>query len=161
MKPLPSVKFIDISSKRRYNFIQRLTTRVPLRKQTMNTTPRRVLLVDDEEAILFAFAQLLKAQDVQIDIASNMQDAITLLEKNDYLAVVADLRLSGSSDLEGYQVVRKARESNPASIIIVVTAYGGEETQQKVMDLGADYYFEKPVSPNAIKELLQSKAVYS
>ncbi|MDD5674465.1 MAG: response regulator [Chitinivibrionales bacterium] len=126
----------------------------------MTTAANRLLLVDDEEAIVFAFSQLLKAPNLQIDTATSLQDAVNHLKNNNYSAVIADLRLSGSTNLEGYDVIREARATQADCIIIIVTAYGGEDTAKTVSQLGADYYFEKPVSPKTIKDLLKSKAVY-
>jgi DNA-binding response OmpR family regulator len=121
---------------------------------------KRVLLVDDEEAILFAFRQMLKAASVEIDTASTLDDSKRLLMEKNYHAVIADLRLTGANNIEGFEVVKAARTLRPKAVIIVVTAYGGDETKQRVFDLGADFYLEKPVSPLRIKEILSHSGVY-
>jgi len=42
---------------------------------------------------------------------------------------------------------------------MVVTAYGGDDIKKTIHDLGADYYFEKPVSPQKIKEVLAQHGI--
>ena len=116
----------------------------------------RILLVDDEEAILFAFRQILKGPNTSVDTATTVDDAKRLIDKESYAAVVADLRLTGANKMDGYEVVSYAHQAQPACKIVVATAYGGDETKSHVLGLGADWYFEKPVSPRIVKEKLQT-----
>jgi len=121
---------------------------------------KRILIVDDETAILFAFGQILKAPGVEIDKAASAEEAYDLIAANRYEAAVADLRLSGATNIEGFEVVRRIKETQPACKVIVVTAYGGDDTKKKVQELGADTYIEKPISPQHIKELLRKMGAY-
>jgi DNA-binding response OmpR family regulator len=114
----------------------------------------RILLVDDEEAILFAFRQILKGPNTIVDTASTVDDAKRQLNLQLYGAVIADLRLTGANKMDGVEVVRYARLAQPACKIIVATAYGDEKTKAHVLGLGADWYYEKPVSPRVVKEKL-------
>jgi DNA-binding response OmpR family regulator len=105
----------------------------------------RILLVDDEEAILFAFRQVLKGPKIIVDTASTVDDAKRLLDQRAYGGVIADLRLTGANKMDGFEVVSYARLAQPACKIIVATAYGDEKTKAHILGLGADWYFEKPV----------------
>jgi DNA-binding response OmpR family regulator len=122
-------------------------------------SPHRVLIVDDETTILFAFSQYLKSPTVIIETASTFEEAIDELNRQTFGAIIADLRLTGTTNIEGYEVIRQARRLQPSSKILAVTAYGGDDIKKTVHELGADYYFEKPVSPQKIKEVLAQHGI--
>jgi DNA-binding response OmpR family regulator len=119
----------------------------------------RILMVDDEESILFAFKKVLSAPSVTVDTAQTFAEALKLLQLKSYSAVIADLRLTGAALMEGFEVVREAKRMQTDCRVIVLTAYGENDTREKVFKLGADFYLEKPISPQKIKELLQSMGV--
>jgi CheY-like chemotaxis protein len=121
---------------------------------------QRILLVDDEEAILFAFSRVLRAPSVQLDTAQSAEEAVGMLGCATYGAVVADLRLAGMDDKEGLEVVRHAKAMQPKIYVIVITAYGGTQIRSEVFAAGADCYMEKPVSPQKIRDELQAHGVY-
>ena len=115
----------------------------------------KILLVEDEDAILFAFKKVLSAPTVSVDTAQTLEEAKSYLQQNEYRAVIADLRLSDATSIEGFEVIRETKERQEHCTIIVLTAYGKNDTREKVFELGANYYLEKPVSPQKIKEMLQ------
>ena len=123
-------------------------------------SPRRILLVDDETSILFAFSQYLKTSGIEIDTAETLSQADTLIQKYEYAGAVVDLRLTGATTLEGFKVVQMIRERYPRCTTVVVTAYGGAEIRKDIERAGADYYFEKPVSPKVVRDVLQERGVY-
>jgi DNA-binding response OmpR family regulator len=116
--------------------------------------------VDDESAILFAFSQYLKSPGVEIDTADTADKAMALIETNDYRAAVVDLRLTGATTMEGCDIIMRLKRRPAACAVMVVTAYGGREIKETVKGLGADYYFEKPVSPKVIRDTLKQLSVY-
>jgi len=115
----------------------------------------KILLVENEEAVLFAFKKVLTAPGMRVDTAASLPEATIRLEENRYDAVIADLRLSDATAIEGFDVIKLARKSQKKCAIIVLTAYGQNDTREHVFELGADYYLEKPFSPKKIKEMLQ------
>ncbi|MBD3346678.1 MAG: response regulator [Chitinivibrionales bacterium] len=120
---------------------------------------KHLLLVDDEEAIIFALTRILDRPGVKIDSAGSLHDAEKLLHENEYDAVIADMRLSGSGNMEGFQVVDYTRKHQDNCKILVITAYGDNSIREKVFKLGADIYLEKPVSPKKISDILESIGV--
>lgn len=119
--------------------------------------PKRILLVDDEFSILFAYKKVLQRPDVVVDAVDSMEEAINLLEKNDYQVAILDLRLHGSTDEEGFELIDlvRGKYNNPKITIILITAYGNPEIKDRAYKHGADYYFEKPVSTNTIRNTLE------
>jgi len=117
----------------------------------------KILLVDDEEAIRFAYKKVLDSKAVSVDTAPSFVKALHLLQNKSYDAVIADLRLMpGAVIKEGLEVIRQAKRMQSYCKVVVVTGYGDEGTQEEVFKLGADFYIEKPASPLKIKAALQT-----
>jgi DNA-binding response OmpR family regulator len=102
-----------------------------------------ILIVDDEETILFAMGQYIMAQGCTVDTASELEEAQALLANIRYHLVVADLRLSGIHGAEGLDLVSMVRECCPNTRVIVLTAYGSSEVQQEALRRGADAVLHK------------------
>ena len=117
--------------------------------------------MDDEFSILFAYKKVLQCPDVLIDAAESKEEALRLLDENHYQAAILDLSLHGSTGEEGFELVSLIREKygNPKITIIMITAYGTPEIKDQAYKLGADYYFEKPVSTNTIRDALESAGI--
>ena len=113
------------------------------------------------ESILFAFSEVLQEPNIAIDTAQSLQEVLELIEKRTYQAVIADLRLTGINDLDGLVVIKEIRKRLPNAVILLITAYGGKDVEEMALRVGANYYFEKPVSPNRIKKLLETRNVYA
>src|SRR5204862_240786 len=74
-----------------------------------------ILIVDDEETILFAMGQYIMAQGCTVDTARELEEAQALLSNIRYHLVVADLRLSGTHGSEGLDLVGMVRECCPGN----------------------------------------------
>ena len=115
---------------------------------------KRILVVDDEPAILFAYKKLLEKEGIEVDICECHCDAIKQLKSCSYFAVIADMRLEGTDNEDGLEVLRAIREEQADIKVILVTGYGCKEIEQRAIEMGASYYFEKPVSPSIVLETL-------
>jgi DNA-binding NtrC family response regulator len=116
----------------------------------------RVLIVDDEPAILFAYRKLLGSERFGFDICESIDAAISLLNRNEYFAVISDVRFSGSDNEDGIYFVSVVRKEQPLAKVILVTGYGSDELKKNARELGASHYFEKPVMPSDILSLLRT-----
>jgi DNA-binding response OmpR family regulator len=105
----------------------------------------RLLIVEDEAAILGALEQFFSSQGYSVDAVSEPAAAAALLESRRYDAVLADLRLGGSTGAEGLDVVSFARERSPGVKILVLTAYGSLETEAEARRRGAHAFLHKPL----------------
>ncbi|MBN1470369.1 MAG: response regulator [Syntrophaceae bacterium] len=117
---------------------------------------QRILIVDDERAILLAYKKLLKSSTVDVDTAETIDDTEDLLKKNIYNAVIVDLRLTGVEGEEGLKIIKYVKEFCPQTNVILVTGYGSTAVMEKAYALGAAFYFEKPVSSEIMKIALKS-----
>ena len=106
---------------------------------------RKVLVVDDEKLIVKGIRFSLEQDGMDVDCAYDGQEALDLIQKNEYDVVLLDVMLPDES---GYDIVRKLRK-RPATQdipIIMVTAKTTEMDMIKGLDGGADDYIKKPFS---------------
>jgi two-component system response regulator PilR (NtrC family) len=119
-------------------------------------TAQRILIVDDEPAILFAYKRLIEREGIGVDLCECLDTAIDKIKACRYLAVIADMRLAGSDNTDGMEVLRVIREEQPYAQVILSTGYGNKDLEQTARKMGVAYYFEKPVLPSAILDVLKS-----
>ncbi len=120
---------------------------------------KRVLLVDDEVAVLFAYRKCLRRIGYKGDTVETKREAEILLDKHKYDVAILDLRLSSSDGEEGIELISYARKCQPEVKLIMITAYGSEEVKDKAYKHGADIYLEKPVSIELIQKIIESGTV--
>ncbi|MBV8980572.1 MAG: response regulator transcription factor [Acidimicrobiia bacterium] len=102
----------------------------------------RVLVVDDEPALLRAVGAALKARDYDVATAATGQAAIDAIALTPPDVVVLDL---GLPDIDGIVVCRRVREWSDVPIV-VLSAEGSEARKVQALDEGADDYVTKPFS---------------
>jgi CheY-like chemotaxis protein len=104
-----------------------------------------VLVVDDEEAILFALDDYLSAAGWRVSTAASPGRAEELLAAGDFAAAVVDLRLSpGDDDGAGLALARRIRQRSPATRVVLLTAYGSERVEEEARRLGVASLLAKP-----------------
>ncbi|OGS33347.1 MAG: hypothetical protein A2293_08725 [Elusimicrobia bacterium RIFOXYB2_FULL_49_7] len=117
---------------------------------------KRVLIVEDEEALLFGLKKLLETETIVISIARSLKEAETLMHQIRYQAVITDLRLSDAEMIEGYEVVATARKLYPQCKIVVITANADNGPRYRTAEQMVDYFLPKPVPTPRIREILNA-----
>ena len=107
----------------------------------------RVLVVDDEPAILRAVQTNLARHDFRVDTAETGQAAIEAHRRHHPDVLLLDL---GLPDMDGLDVIREIR-IHSSTPIIVLSVRGAERDKVQALDLGADDYLMKPFG---VEELL-------
>lgn len=108
--------------------------------------PPRLLLIDDEESILFAMWDFLTQIGYDVDQARNRREAENLLAAGEpYALVIADLRLDVSDPRGGLRLLRRAREISPRTRTILLTAFGSPDVEAELAAVGADRLLSKPL----------------
>lgn len=106
---------------------------------------RRMLVVDDEEPILFALQSYFESVGFEVSAAADLALARRqLAEQPPFDVVIADLRLAGVHTTDGLAVVAAARRRSAATRILVLTAYGSAEMEKTARAQGADLLLYKP-----------------
>ena len=103
----------------------------------------RVLVIEDEPAILRGLADNLKFESYEVLTAGDGESGYELLRTGRPDLVILDLMLPKMS---GYDVCRKARAAGIRTPIMMLTARGEEMDRVAGLDLGADDYLSKPFS---------------
>ena len=112
----------------------------------------RILVVEDERAMREIIRDYLTAHGLECDLARDGQEALELLEEQDYDAVVLDVLMPR---LDGFGVCRAVRRQSSVPILFL-TALGGEEETLRGYALGADDYVTKPFSLAVLLAKLQA-----
>lgn len=119
----------------------------------MVKTHHKILIVDDDEAVLFGYKRSLTKSGYQISEAHNLHEAKQCVAGEDYSALVLDLKLPDGNALEWIPELKKMYPDMP---VIVVTGSGDVPTAVKAMKSGAENYLTKPVEPDNLEMSLQT-----
>jgi DNA-binding NtrC family response regulator len=115
-----------------------------------------VLLVDDDNAVLFAFQKLCMANDVVAETAESLESALWLLSHNHYDILISDLNLTGANRQEGFEVVRRAKCYSPLIQTYIWTAYDDKILYDKAMETGIEGYMIKPVKFSTLLSIIKN-----
>ncbi len=108
----------------------------------------RILIVEDEPALLRGLQDNLKAETYEVITASDGETGLRLARETKPDLIVLDLMLPKVS---GYEICQKLRSEGVTTPILILTARGEEADRVLGLDLGADDYVTKPFS---VRELM-------
>ena len=100
-----------------------------------------VLVVDDEDEPRTALITLLEEHGYRTTGAATVTEALRRINEDAYDLILTDLKMDGMS---GIDVLKAAKETDPAIEVIVLTGYGTVESAVEAMKLGAFDYLMKP-----------------
>jgi two-component system KDP operon response regulator KdpE len=103
----------------------------------------RVLVVDDDPALLRVVEVGLAARGYAVSTAANGIDALDAAERIEPDVVILDL---GLPDMDGIDVADHLRRRRAAASIVVLSADGSEDRKVRALEEGADDYLTKPFS---------------
>ena len=115
-----------------------------------------ILLVDDEESILFAMSNYLTWRGFAVDCARSRNEAEERLSECPYDLVLADLRLDVCDSRGGLRLVRWVREHFPRTRTVLLTAFGNAAIEAELKAIGADLLLSKPQPLRRIAEEILS-----
>jgi DNA-binding response OmpR family regulator len=111
---------------------------------------KKILLVDDEPAVLFALSEALadRRRGLQVITARDGREAIAVLEAQPIHLVVTDLRMP---DVDGFELLAHLRRSRPGLPVILMTGLGTAETTSRLGSSGALECLAKPFDVAVLK----------
>ena len=112
----------------------------------------KILVVDDEAIIRESLHDWLSDAGYQVFTAENGPQALEILEKERLGIVIADLVMP---EMDGIELMKKAKEILPNLGVIIITAYGSIPTATAAMREGAYDYIEKPFCPERVELLIE------
>ncbi len=107
----------------------------------------KILIVEDNPGMRKMLVQALTEKDYDAAEVADGLEAANRIAAEGYDLIITDLKLPG---MDGIEVLKKAKENNPNSLVIIITAFGTVENAVEAMRLGAYDYILKPFS---IKEV--------
>ena len=108
----------------------------------------RILLAEDEKSMSRALCAILSKNNYAVEAVDNGEDALDYLLTGEYDCAVLDVMMP---KMDGFTVLRKAREKNISIPILMLTARSEVDDKVEGLDLGANDYLTKPFES---KELL-------
>ena len=106
-----------------------------------------VLIVDDDLSVRNTMHEYIANAGFSALAASSAEEALELVEKNDFAVVITDIRLPGMGGLELTKVIKKKNGAD----VIVVTGYSDDYSYEEAINIGASDFVIKPVR---LEELL-------
>ncbi|MBK3332179.1 sigma-54-dependent Fis family transcriptional regulator [Persephonella atlantica] len=113
----------------------------------------KAIVVDDEKNIQEIMEILLEEFGFTVSKASDCSSAFNLIEENYYDLAFVDLRLPGCS---GIDVLKKMKERNPKTEVVIITAFASSDTAVEAIKLGAYDYISKPFELNELRLLIRN-----
>lgn len=101
----------------------------------------KILIVEDDESLALAIAQILNEQKYQTEIAYNGEDGLDYALHDNYDLILLDIMLP---KLDGFSLVKKLRQNKNNFPVIMLTAKDDIHSKIMGLDSGADDYITKP-----------------
>jgi DNA-binding response OmpR family regulator len=109
-----------------------------------------VLVVDDEAAIRYSVSKTLQRVGYSVREASSGEDALDIIREESFDVVLTDIRMPPG--LDGVELIRRIKDTDPETIVILMTAYPSLPTAVEGLRLGAHDYLIKPSSSQDIRQ---------
>ena len=110
-----------------------------------------LLIVDDELGMRQFLTLLFQREGHEIRSAESGLQAMQLLKEEPPDLIISDVRMP---DMGGIELLRQAHELLPDVPVIMMTAFGSEETGKEAFKLGAEYFIEKPFDNDYLKKIV-------
>lgn len=107
-----------------------------------------ILIIDDEEAVLSSLKRFFGRYNYQLHTAISGEDGLAVLESTPVDLLILDLKMPG---MDGFTVLKKARELIPNLKVIIQTGHGGVAEAVEALKQGASDFLEKGGSPEILK----------
>ena len=103
---------------------------------------RKILVIDDDKPTLAMFRLFLSAYGYTVFIAENGVKGLELFEKEGPAIVLTDIKMPG---MDGLEVLKRVKEKEPLTEVIVVTGHGDMDLAIQALNLNASDFINKPV----------------
>ena len=117
-------------------------------KESIQTDPIRLLIVDDEVGFVNILAKRLSRRNMEVTSTYTGTEAIQILRKQDFDVAVLDLKME---EMDGIEVLKIFKKMDPKMVVIMLTGHGSEQAAREGIEFGAFDYLTKPCE---LEELL-------
>ncbi|PTT08745.1 sigma-54-dependent Fis family transcriptional regulator [Flavobacterium sp. HMWF030] len=129
----------------------------------MRKKQAQILVVDDQEEILFSAKMILKKHFETIFTTNSPKKIISILNENEINVVLLDMnyRIGFEDGREGIHWLKEIKTLSPQTIVILMTAFGKIETAVEGIKIGAFDYVLKPWHNEKLLEIIEKAVVES
>jgi DNA-binding NtrC family response regulator len=114
-------------------------------------TNGQVLIVDDEANAVENLAHICRKQGYRVTTRTTGMGALEALEKTRFDLVLSDLRME---KVDGMAILRRAKELDPDTAVVLITGYATLESAIQAMREGAYHYIAKPFRLDEVREVV-------
>lgn len=119
----------------------------------LNVAAVRALVIDDSLPVRIQMKQALHPLGWQVDFAESGENALPLLDNNDYNIIFVDTIMP---NMDGYEVCRYAKEGRAKDVpVVMLTSASSPADRVRGKLAGCDTYLIKPVTPQVLRQLLE------
>jgi two-component system alkaline phosphatase synthesis response regulator PhoP len=115
----------------------------------MELKAKKILIADDEQDILEIVGYNLKKEGYEVFTAKDGNDALEAAKSIHPDLIILDIMMPGKTGLEVFRILRAIPEFEQ-TLIIFLTALTDEPSQITGLEMGADDYISKPISPRVL-----------
>ena len=112
----------------------------------------RILLVDDENLILYSLSAALRHDGSQVTTAANGKDALNEIQRSLFDICFLDIHLP---DANGFDLMKIVREISPATRIILMTATDLDDAQMNYLRHNDGHFLPKPFDLEEVRSLVK------
>ncbi len=109
---------------------------------TQPSASHRILVIDDEVLNTQIFSRILQHEGHKVETATDPHKGLARLEEGEFDLVFTDLGMAG---MNGWEVAEIAKKINPQTQVALVTGWGAEFDEEKLVRHGVDWVLAKPV----------------
>jgi two-component system, NtrC family, response regulator len=100
----------------------------------------KILIIDDEDKLRSLLARIIRAEGFEVQEAADAKSGLQFLERQTFAVILCDVKLP---DANGVELVKKLKETAPATEVILLTAYGNIPDGVQAIQHGAFDYITK------------------
>lgn len=101
-----------------------------------------ILIIDDEKEICKSIKMILDYEEYYVDYSTGTSEGIEKLFANKFSCLLLDIQMP---EMNGFEVIKKVKENNSSTPVIIISAHGSVENAIKATKLGAFDFIEKPI----------------
>jgi anti-anti-sigma factor len=112
----------------------------------------KILVIDDEKPTLTMFRFMLGAHGYNVLTAENGREGLEVFERERPPLVLTDIKMPG---MDGIEVLKRIKEIDPRTEVIVITGHGDMELAIKALSLDATDFINKPIRREILEHALE------
>ena len=121
----------------------------------MNKVMNKVLLVDDDEDLLFLIGEYLEAYGIEFDLAESAAQARKRLKYSEYDLIISDLNMPGES---GFDLFRSVSSRYPELPFVLMSGNRDPRLRREAVSMGICNFVEKPFLLSDLKRIITDLA---